>query len=129
MYCYEYSTEALTTYELSAAIYLLGLKACPVPKTGAIRYCINDDQLRKIGMAINALKVFINDRGQLVLVCNGSPASTADDVLRRFKYALEEYAANVAEHAVKEAKAAKAKFAILQSGLKPDAKSLLISIL
>ena len=89
-------------------------------------YHVNDAQLRKIGLTINALKVFINDSGQLVLGGNGCTARTADDALRRFKYALEDYAAAVAEHSVK---AAKAKFAILQSALKPDAKMLLISIL
>ena len=125
---YEYSNETLTTYELNAAIKLLCLKACTVPKTGAIRYyIINDDQLRKIGMIVNASQVFINDRGQLVLGGNGN--LNADDELRRFKYALEECAANAAEDAVKSAKVAKAKFALLHSALKPDAKKLLISIL
>lgn len=121
---YEYSKETLTSYELKSAITLLGLKACTVPKTGTVMYYINDAQLRKIGMPINALKVFINDRGQLVLGVNSY--SNADAELRRFKYSLDEYAANFAEHAVK---AAKAKFAILHSALKPDAKRLLISIL
>ena len=123
---YEYSRETLTTYELNAAIKLLGLKAVHVPKTGTVRYYISDDQLRKIGMMINSSQVFINDSGQLVLGGNGD---NADAELRRFKYALEECAANVAEDAVKAAKVAKAKFVVLHSALKPDAKRLLISIL
>ena len=119
MYC---SKETLTAYELKAAITLLGLN--PVPKTGTVMYYVNDAQLRKIGMTINASQVFINDSGQLVLGGNGD--LNADAEFRRFKYALEECAAKSAEHTMK---AAKAKFAIIHSALKPDAKRLLISIL
>ena len=88
---YKYSIKTLTTEELNAAIKLLGLKEWSKPGTTEKRFYVNDDQLLKIGLQIDAWKIFINERGQLVIGGNDNDIYSVDDYLRYFLVHLKEH--------------------------------------